>query len=99
MIKSLGGKYRDVVAMVPVVSLKATDMDEIYMKVLKGITEIGFSPAASSVDGHRVNKKFYKDLCDDGNEVKSFIENPFKPEEKVFLLYDTVHIFKCIYNI
>ena len=98
MIKSLGGKYRDVVAMVPVVSLKSTDMDEIYMKVLKGITDIGFSTTASSVDGHRVNKKFYKDLCG-GKEVKPFIQNPFKPDEKIFLLYDTVHIFKCLYNI
>jgi hypothetical protein len=79
MIKSLGGKYRDVVTMVPVVSLKATEMDEIYLKVLKGITDIGFSAAASSVDGHRVNKKFYKDLCG-GKEVKTFIHNPYKPD-------------------
>ena len=98
MLASLGGKYHDMVAMIPVVTLDATTMTKIFDKVLKGVTEIGFSTCAVSVDGHRTNKKFYKDLCKD-TVIKLFIINRYKPGDKIFLLFDTPHIFKCIYNI
>ncbi len=96
MVSSLAGKYRDNVAMVPVVNLNSTKMDEVYQKVLKGITNVGFSTGANSVDGHRTNKKFYKDLC--GGKITESFENPYNPSETIFNLLDTTH-FKCIYNI
>ena len=58
MINSLGGKYCDMVAMIPVVTLDSVKMKEVYTKVLKGVTNIGFSTCALLVDGHRTNKKF-----------------------------------------
>ena len=97
MLTSLGGKYCDMIAMVPVASLKSSKMSDVYSKCLKGVTEIGFSTCANSVDGHRTNKKFYKELC--GGKIQSFYHNPFKPDDKIFPLFDTPHIFKCIYNI
>ena len=97
MLSSLAGKYRDNVAMIPVVTLKSTTMDTVYDKVLKGVTEIGFSTCANSVDAHRTNKKFYKTLC--GGTITESIPNPYKTSDSIFNLFDTPHIFKCIYNI
>ena len=92
MIKSLGGKYCDMVAMVPVVTLKSTQMSEVFMKVLKG--DISFSVCAMLVEGHRTNKKFYKELC--SGTIKPFWNNPFRLEDKIFPLFDTPHNFVCL---
>ena len=97
MISSLGGRYRDMIAMIPVVTLKWEQMKKIYLKVLEGLTKIGFSTCATSVDGHRTNHRFYKEIC--GGEMKQVICNPYKNGEKICPLFDTTHIFKCIYNI
>ena len=71
MINSVGGKNRDMVAMIPSVNLKAEKISEIYKKVLKGVTDIGFSTCASGVDSNRINKKFYKELFD-GKKVHRY---------------------------
>ena len=98
MVKSLGGRYKDMVAMQPVATLNSGTMKTIFMNVLKGLTEIGFTTCAVLVYGNRINMKFYKDeLCD--GKMKYFVDNPFKTGDKIFLLYDTPHIFKCLYNI
>ena len=39
MVSSLGGKYHDIVAMMPVVTLKTHTMHDIFQRVLKGLTE------------------------------------------------------------
>ena len=98
MVKSLCGKYRDMIAMIPTVSLKSEKMLEVFNNTLKGVTEIGFTVCATVVDGNRVNKKFYSLMC--GSKVlPTSIENPFKSGLKIFPLYDAPHIFKCFYNL
>ena len=97
MISSLGGKYQDMKAMVLVVTLKWEQMYNVYLKVSEDLTKIGFSTSAISVDGHRTNSKFYKEIS--GGKIKQVIDNPYKPDEKIFPLFDTPHIFKCVYNI
>ena len=62
MLRSLCGKYRDMIAMVPTVRCNAVKMKEVFDNILKGVTDIGFISCASVVDGNRVNKKFYVDI-------------------------------------
>ena len=98
MIKSVGGKFCDMVAMQPVVTCDSEMMKKIFMNVLKAITEIGFSTCAVVVDGNRLNMKFYRQELY-GGTMGSAIINPFKTEDKIFPVFDSVHIFKCLYNI
>ena len=50
-----------------------------------------------SVDGHSSNVKFYKKKpCFD--KPTSFIHHPVDQYRFLNLLYDKMHIFKCIYN-
>ena len=60
--------------------------------IMKYLTETGANFVAIISDGNRVNKKF----------VKMFDPKPDTPwvtkDEKLFLLYDYVHLMKCIRN-
>lgn len=96
MIYSIAGKYHDVVSLSPIVTIDAKKIQDIFSQLLEVLVDIGFSVVAVTVDGHSANMKFYKDLG--GGDMKPYIQNPFKDEEKVFLLFDSVHLFKNYYN-
>ena len=98
MIASIAGKYRDVIAMIPCSSLNAEKQYEIWSKLLPPLCEIGFDPVATITDGNHVNHKFFKDLVCCGT-LNLCISNPCNQLiDKMFLLFDTVHIFKCFYT-
>ena len=97
MIKSVAGKYEDVVAMVPLSSISAEIIQKWWMKVLEEVTKIGFEVVASSVDAHSSNRKFYV-LLSNGKEGNTWIEHPYLPVKKIFFLFDSVHVFKNMYN-
>ena len=65
--------------------------------VLHAVTEVGFDVVVDTVDAHSANRKFYKEkLC---NGVwKISIPHPFKKGCRIFLLFDSVHVFKNVYN-
>ena len=96
MIKSVCGQYQDMVAMVPVVRLDAELVNTYYKQVLQVVTDIGFETVTTLMDGHSINRRFYQILC--GGVLKPYIENPYKKGSKIFLLYDSVHIFKNLYT-
>ena len=96
MIRSVIGKYRDVVSIVPVNNLTAVTMHNSFNVVMRSLLHIGFSVVATSVDNNRVNSKFYKLLCLKGDDKRSVVfENSNNP---TFLLFDSTHNFKNIYN-
>ena len=43
-----------------------------------------------------VYRKLLIELC--GGELKPYIQHPFRPDEKLFLIFDFTHNFKTIYN-
>ena len=96
MIRSVGAKYNDMIAMHPIVSLNSEKLKELYFKVLKGVSEVGFDVCATLVDGHQTNMKFYRQLG--VGEMKTFIENPYNNGMPIFLLFDSTHLFKNFYN-
>ena len=97
MIKSVGGKYMDMVCMSPIDKLDSDILHSMWLNVLEKLTEIGFDVVSDTVDGHSSNRKFYKEkLC--GGVMKTQIPHPFKEDAWLFPLFDTVHIFKCDYN-
>ena len=49
MIKSIAGKYRDVISMTPINRLNAEKLVKIWKNVVKAVTEIGFDIAVTTV--------------------------------------------------
>ena len=84
--------------MIPCSSLNADKQYGIYSKLLPGLCEIGFDPVATITDGNHVNHKFFKDFVCSGT-LNLWVSNPCNQLiDKMFLLFDPVHIFKCFFT-
>ena len=67
------------------------------MTILETAVKIGFDVTVTLVDGHSSNCKFFKDELYSGM-LNCSISNPLKSQNRIFLLFDSVHIFKNFYN-
>ena len=66
MIKSVAGKYRDIIAMLPCSTLNAKKQHEIWENLFPTLCDIGFDPVLTMADGNHANHKFFKDFICDG---------------------------------
>lgn len=96
MISSLLSKNKDVAAIVPVKNINARMLYDMIVKVLKMLHTIGYIVTCIISDNNRVNRNAFTLMC--GGKLQASIENPNVPTEKLFFLFDTVHLFKCIRN-
>lgn len=97
MVKGVASTYCDIVAMIPVTTINSSFIKSWFLQVVKAVTSVGFDVVATIVDAHASNRRFYKDELCNGNLTPS-IDNPFDSSKKIFLLFDSVHIFKNMYN-
>ena len=97
-ISYVAGKYEDLVSMSPVPHIKANDIKEIFLKVLKSLTVIGFTVVSVTTDGHRTNQSFHNALGHDGVHPE-YIINPYSTDSnsRIYTMYDSVHLFKNMY--
>ena len=98
MIKSIAGRQRDIVSMVPIVNISADILYSIWKNIVSQVTKIGFDIAVTMTDGHSsnmalFNKRILKDV-----PMHLSIPNESNPGSSIFMFYDTVHIFKNFYN-
>ena len=93
LISSVAGNYEDIISMSPVTSITTADIRNIFFKVLKTLTAIGFTVVSCTTDGHRTNQGFHNSLGEDGRHPE-FIINPYKPDARVYTMYDSVHLYK-----
>ena len=96
MLTSLFSANEDIIALYPVKSLHAEELKKLTLQVLKVLYECGYVVLSLICDNNRMNRNTFKFLC--GDTIKTFINNPFNPTEKIFLLFDTVHLFKSVRN-
>ena len=94
MIKSVAGRYRDVICMSPISNINAEKILSVWRSCLEVVTDIGFEVVLTMTDGLESNVRFFK-ILSDGDVL---IKNPFNPLTFIILLFDTVHLFKNIYN-
>ena len=73
MIKSVSSKYHDVIAMIPIINIDASQIFEVFDKIVKGIHQVGFDAIATIVDGHSSNTKFFKTLSQNFNGKETCI--------------------------
>ena len=66
--------------------------------VLHNLSQAGYRVVSIITDGNRINKKLFCLLscCNNVFNLPSFIENPFDITQKIFMLFDFVHILKRI---
>ena len=106
MLKSVAGKYRDIVTMSPVVNINAEKIYLVWCNLLKVLTNIGFDVQVTMNDGHASNVKFFEKLIGKSlnvalTESRScgiYTLNPYDNSKKIFLAFDPTHIFKNFYN-
>lgn len=96
MISSIFSKNKDVVGLYPVNHLKAELLLKLLKIVIKILTDTGYQIVTVISDNNSVNRNCFEQLC--GGSIKSSIPNPFNSNWKIFILFDTVHILKCIRN-
>jgi hypothetical protein len=93
MISSAFGNTKEVVKLLPVQNIKGTEVAEITNKIIHFVQECGFEVLCVITDNHSINRHMFKSLS------QSFeFPNPKNVENKIFLAYDTVHIFKNIWK-
>ena len=98
MIKSVAGKYRDVVAMIPISNLTADKQYTAWYNTASALTEIGFDIGLTMMDGNNVNHTFFSKICGNMRKaLKTSIDSPFSGS-KMFVGFDPIHLFKCFYT-
>ena len=95
MIKSVAGKYRDIIAMVPISNLHADKQYTTWCNTAPALKEIGFDIVFIMTDGNKVNVTFFNRICE--GSIKTWINSPFTGA-KMYLGFDPIHLFKCFYT-
>ena len=86
MVKSLVGKYKDVVALYPIAKLTANKQNECYNEVMAMLRKVGLNVVALSVDNATTNRKFYIDHLCGGTLQTSVIDSQISHYSSYWLL-------------
>jgi hypothetical protein len=96
MICSVLSSKKDMAALVPVKNLTAAYLKELTQKVLSMVEGAGYQVLCIITDNNRVNGNMFA-LFSYG-KLQSCITHPCDPNRKLFFLFDSVHLMKCIRN-
>ena len=97
MIRSSSSKYRDIVSIYPIRTLKAETLFLCYKEVLLVLEKIGFNTVAILVDNYSANRKFFLEYLCEG-VWKSYVTNYLNRKSRCFLIFDPTHNIKNLYN-
>ena len=96
MIKSVAGRYRDIVSMSPQANVTAEKIHVVWKNLMKVLTEIGFEVRLTMTS----NVKFFGILL--GKSVNVALKESrlcgLYNGQKVFLSFETTHVFKNFYG-
>ena len=96
MVKSVVGKYKDLVSIYPMSKLTASKQLECFKEVMTLLRKVLLNVVVISVDNASTNGKFLVDgLCD--GELKTHVNDPVTGQP-IFLIFDPVHDLKNVYN-
>ena len=100
MISSIFSSNKDVVKFLPAKKMPAENLLPYMNNVVMMVRKAGFRVVSIITDGNRINKKLFTLLSgvNKRKDLPTFISDPIDKNEKIFLLFDSVHILKCIRN-
>lgn len=96
MVKSLRSNFSEMIALIPVRNLTGDQLKSHFDDVLELLKDTLLIQAIS-VDNHAINRKLYALLRSSGPN-RSFVDHPNHENEKLFLLFDSTHNLKNIFN-
>ncbi len=96
MVTSLCGSYEDMVCYVPIITLNWSLLLGHFNTVLTALQSVGLNVALVLVDGHKTNIRFFLELGQGSHEIE--IQHPVQTDARLFLMFDSVHIFKNFYH-
>ena len=96
MMCSLLSANKDVAAMVPVKNLTAEYLKVCTLKVINMLEIAGYYVFCLISDNNRVHRNMFAALC--GGDLRPFVQHPCAAHRKLFFLFDSVHLLKCIRN-
>ena len=96
IISSVLSSNKDVVALIPVQKMTNQDLYHMPKEVVKQYI-YGYRIICILSDNNVVNRNFFMNLSGT-NCLVPHINNPINPDHKIYLLFDTVHLLKCIRN-
>jgi hypothetical protein len=97
MISSILSKYKDVVSMVPVHNLTSQQLKDMCFSIICSLEKMGFNVIAVVSDNNIINRKAFA-LFSPVKILESNVPHPCDSNRKLFFIFDTVHIIKCIRN-
>lgn len=97
MIKSLAGKFCDVICMYALNRLTVQILTKCFVSALEIAMNAGFEVVVTVCDNHKVNRQFLTDFLCEGTLSPS-AANPLDPSSSIFVLLDPTHTMKNIYN-
>jgi hypothetical protein len=95
-VKSLVGKYKDIVAIYPTATLTAAKQNDCYVEVMSSLRKVDLGVIAISVDNASTNRKFFSEHLCKGTLQTSVVDSV--TGEPIFLIFDPVHDLKNVYN-
>ena len=97
MLRCLHGGPSIMLSVTPVHKLTAEYQYSVVIDVAKYVEKAGGIVIGSITDNHKINQHYCK-LFDSRSENGAEAVHPLDDERVWFLLYDTVHLLKCIRN-
>nr|CAI5829655.1 unnamed protein product [Callosobruchus analis] len=102
MLFSEFSKDGDIIALYPVKKSSSEMLKKMTLNIIKILTDVGYTIASLICDTHHMNRGIHleSDLSLDPTNIdnKHSIRNPFSTNQKMFMLFDSVHLFKSIRN-
>ena len=96
MLLSLLSPNKDVAAMVPVKNLTADNLKQYTLQVIEILENCGYFVFCLISDNNRVNRNMFTQVC--GGSLVPYIQHPCSADRKLFFLFDSVHLLKCLKN-
>lgn len=97
MMKALHRGPSVMISVTPVHRLTADYQYGVVMEAAARVEKAGGHVLGSITDNHKVNQHFCK-LFERQSETSAIAKHPLSEERTWFLLFDTVHLLKCIRN-
>ena len=96
MISSLLSDSKDVAAIVPVKNMNGAFLYDITKSVLGMLFRAGYYVVCLVADNNKVNGAAFTEFC--GGSLKPSIPHPFNSGKRLYFLFDSVHLMKCVRN-
>ena len=74
----------------------AADLHQLILQVINNVTKAGFRIISLISDNNIINRNSFK-LLSGTDVLKPYIINPVNKEDTIYILFDTVHLLKCVY--